>query len=96
MYKLLMQAFPGWYRGNSVQALYPFTTVEANRQILKKRGTVGNFDFDFEVPSFVGPPKIVRSWQGVVDVLCDQERFELPCEDDPLPTCFLAGDSNAL
>ncbi|MBE3044769.1 hypothetical protein IMZ48_19855 [Candidatus Bathyarchaeota archaeon] len=85
MYKLLMHAFPGWYRHNSVHALYPFITVEGNREILDKRGTMGSLDFDFNGPSFVGPPQVVTSWKAVVDVLCDQERFEIPCERFSIP-----------
>jgi len=78
MYKLLMRAFPDWYRPNSVYALYPFTTVDGNRDILQEHGTAT--DFDFSKPSFVGPPKPVTSWQGVVDVLNDQDKYKVPCE----------------
>ncbi|RKK92075.1 Psi-producing oxygenase A [Fusarium oxysporum] len=78
MYKLLMRAFPGWYRANSVYALYPFTTPEANFEVFKKLGT--SQDFDFNKPSFIGPPTPITSWQGVVDVLSDQEHFHVPCE----------------
>jgi hypothetical protein len=78
MYKLLMRAFPGWYRANSVYALYPFTTPEANFEAFKKLGT--SQDFDFNKPSFIGPPTPITSWQGVVDVLSDQEHFHVPCE----------------
>ncbi|KAK2923217.1 hem peroxidase, animal-type [Fusarium oxysporum f. sp. vasinfectum] len=76
MYKLLMRAFPGWYRANSVYALYPFTTPEANFEAFKKLGT--SQDFDFNKPSFIGPPTPITSWQGVVDVLSDQEQFHVP------------------
>ncbi|KAK3937994.1 heme peroxidase [Diplogelasinospora grovesii] len=76
MYKLLMRAFPGWYRANSVYALYPFTTPEANFEAFKKLGTSQNFDFS--KPSFIGPPTPITTWQGVVDVLSDQERFHVP------------------
>ncbi|EXK24073.1 hypothetical protein FOMG_19185 [Fusarium oxysporum f. sp. melonis 26406] len=76
MYKLLMRAFPGWYRANSVYALYPFTTPEANFEVFKKLGT--SQDFDFNKPSFIGPPTPITSWQGVVDVLSDQEHFHVP------------------
>ncbi|KAF5702892.1 fatty acid oxygenase [Fusarium mundagurra] len=76
MYKLLMRAFPGWYRANSVYALYPFTTPEANFEAFMKLGT--SQDFDFNKPSFIGPPTPITSWQGVVDVLNDQEHFHVP------------------
>ncbi|RFU32995.1 hypothetical protein B7463_g3353, partial [Scytalidium lignicola] len=76
MYKLLMRAFPGWYRANSVYALYPFTTPEANLETLKKLDTSQNFDFS--KPSFIAPPTPITTWQGVVDSLSDQERFHVP------------------
>lgn len=84
MYKLLMQAFPGWYRSNSVYALYPFTTVQGNLEILQDRGTAENFDFNN--PSLAGPPTPITSWKGVVDVLNDQKHFKVPCEESILPT----------
>jgi len=83
LYKLLMRAFPGWYRANSVYALYPFTTVEGTREILRKNGTIDTFDFS--EPSFVGPPTPVVTWQGVVNVLNDQEHFKVPCKN-PIAT----------
>lgn len=73
-----MRAFPGWYRPNSVYALFPFTIPEKNREVFTKRKTVG--EYGFERPSFVGPPSPVLTWQGVVDVLNDQARFKVPCE----------------
>lgn len=78
MYKLLMRAFPSWYRANSIYALFPFTTVEGNREILQKQGT--EKEFDFSKPSFIGPPIPVTTWQGVVNVLSDQEHFKVPCK----------------
>ncbi|KAF4545835.1 Heme peroxidase family protein [Lasiodiplodia theobromae] len=38
LYKLLMRAFPGWYRPNSIYALYPFTTPQ---KTLKVFGEIG-------------------------------------------------------
>jgi hypothetical protein len=78
MYKLLMRAFPGWYRPNSIYALYPFTVPDASLELFKELGTSQNFDFS--KPAFVAPPVPVTTWQGVVDVLADQERFHVPCE----------------
>jgi hypothetical protein len=77
MYKLLMRAFPGWYRANSVSALYPFTTPEGNKEIFDKLGT--SQDLDFNKPVFVGPPKPINTWQGVVDTLENQSQFRVPC-----------------
>ncbi len=78
MYKLLMRAFPGWYRPNSVYALYPFTAPQATLEIFQKRGAPK--DLDFGSPSALGSPKQVVTWQGVVDVLKDQQRFKVPCK----------------
>ncbi|KAI9928451.1 hypothetical protein MW887_002496 [Aspergillus wentii] len=76
MYKLLMRAFPGWYRPNSVYALYPFTTPDGNLEIFEKTNKAKYLDFT--KPSFVGLPVAVTTWKGVVDVLNDQQRFHVP------------------
>ncbi|KAL5603616.1 hypothetical protein FOVSG1_006366 [Fusarium oxysporum f. sp. vasinfectum] len=76
MYKLLMRAFPGWYRANSVFALYPFTTPEGNKEIFDKIGT--SQDLDFNKPMFIGPPKPITTWQGVVNALESQAQFRVP------------------
>jgi len=76
MYKLLMRAFPGWHRANSVYALFPFTTPEKNKEIFTKQGHAA--DYSYDPPSFVGPPIPVITWQGVVDVLSDQTKFKVP------------------
>ncbi|KAK4118839.1 heme peroxidase family protein [Parathielavia appendiculata] len=74
MYKLLMRAFPGWYRGNNVYALYPFTTPEGSQEIFAKQGTLQQFDFS--QPAFAGGrPHPITTWQGVVHALKDQEHF---------------------
>ncbi|KAL8793127.1 MAG: hypothetical protein Q9195_004239 [Heterodermia aff. obscurata] len=46
MYKLLMQAFPGVYKSNSVYALFPFTVPQENRRILQALGEDGIYDFE--------------------------------------------------
>ncbi|KPM39214.1 Psi-producing oxygenase A [Neonectria ditissima] len=76
MYKLLMRAFPGWHRANSVYALYPFTTPEGNKDIFDKLGTSQNLDFT--KPKFFGPPMPINTWQGVVDTLKNQSQFRVP------------------
>ncbi|KAH8800451.1 heme peroxidase family protein [Xylogone sp. PMI_703] len=97
MYKLLMRAFPGWYRANSVYALYPFTTPEANFEAFEKLGTSQNFDFS--KPSFIVPPTPITTWQGVVDVLGDQEHFHVPWGDHTFQLThhdyMLSGDAPA-
>ena len=78
MYKLLMRAFPGWHRPNSVYALFPFTTPDKNREILTSQGRAD--DYNYDPPSFVESPIPVLTWQGVVDVLSDQTKFKVPCK----------------
>lgn len=38
VYKLLMNAFPGYYRGNSVYAIFPLTVPDETRKILSSLG----------------------------------------------------------
>ncbi|CAN8096303.1 unnamed protein product [Discula destructiva] len=78
MYKLLMRAFPGFYRANSVYALYPFSTPDRTKEIFAKHGTPHNIPLNYDPPVFVGPPEAVTTWKGVVDVLQDQQRFQTP------------------
>ncbi|KAK2592292.1 hypothetical protein QQS21_010012 [Conoideocrella luteorostrata] len=77
MYKLLMRAFPAWYRSNSVYALYPFNTPGRIKEIFAS-GAAPVPALDFNAPSFVGPPVPVISWQGIVQMLHDQTNFKVP------------------
>ncbi|MCJ1351753.1 MAG: hypothetical protein MMC33_001737 [Icmadophila ericetorum] len=76
MYKLLMRALPGYYRSNSVYAMYPFTIPSENERILRNLGVEA--DYDFTPPSFVGPPLPVVTWVGATEVLNDQANFKVP------------------
>ena len=73
-----MRAFPGYYRGNSVYAMFPFTVPDQNYEILKRLGQVN--EYDFSRPSFIGPPTPIVTWSGVVSVLSNQDQFKVPCE----------------
>lgn len=75
-YKLLQRAFPGWYRSNSVYALFPLTIPPENRVILAARGIEN--DYDYSPPSFVPPPTPVFTWKGVTSLLQDQNSFKVP------------------
>ena len=77
IYKLIMRAFPGYYHFNSVYAMFPFTVPDKTRSILQSLGKEP--DYDFDKPSFVGPPQPVLSWSGVQSVLNDQVQFKVPC-----------------
>lgn len=80
MYKLLMRAFPGWYRANSIYALYPFNTPARMKEIFAKNGIPHNIAINYDAPAFINSPIPIATWQGVVDVLHDQQRFQDPRE----------------
>jgi len=75
MYKLLMRALPGWYRGDSVYAHYPLFTPEYARERLRKRGY--EHEYNYERPRYIGSPITVKTWQASVDVLKDAQRFKV-------------------
>jgi hypothetical protein len=76
LYKLFHNAFPGWYRGNSVYAMFPFTVPSETKRILEGLGTA--VDFDFNSPSFAPAPTPILSHRGAKDVLGDPSRFHIP------------------
>jgi hypothetical protein len=78
IYKLLTRAFPGFYRPNSVYALYPLTTPDKNKSIFKDQGRIK--DFTYDEPVYIAPPVPVSSWQAVTDVLNDQTKFKVTCK----------------
>lgn len=80
MYKLLVRAFPGYYRANSVYALYPFSTPTRTKEIFSKHGTPHDIPLHYERPEFIGTPVSITKWNGVVDVLDDQQRFKDLCK----------------
>ncbi|SMR63435.1 unnamed protein product [Zymoseptoria tritici ST99CH_3D1] len=73
--KLLIRAYPGWYRSNSVYALFPLTIPPENRAIFQARGIEN--DYTYDAPRFVPPPVPVTTWQGVVDVLENTKDFKV-------------------
>lgn len=77
MYKLLMNAFPDYYRGNSVYAMFPLTVPDETHKILSSLGK--DRDYDYGKPNFVGRPTAILTWEGVVSVLGDQKSFKVPC-----------------
>jgi len=76
IYKLLQRAYPGWYRSNSVYALFPLTVPSENRAILAAKGVEA--DYDYDRPRFIPQPTPILSWNGVKGVLKDQESFKVP------------------
>lgn len=79
IYKLLQRAFPGWYRASSVYALYPFNTPEKIKEVFGNK-TDPATALDYTPPAYIGPPIPVTSWEGVVQLLHDQENFKVPCK----------------
>jgi hypothetical protein len=73
--KLLIRAYPGWYRSNSVYTLFPLTIPSENRAILKAKGIEDEYTYD--PPRFIPPPTVVTTWQGVVDVLRNPDDFRV-------------------
>jgi len=86
-YKLLMTAFPGYYRSNSVYAMFPFVTPVENQNILRSLGK--EQDYDYSKPKFIGPPTPVLTWDGVTSVLGDQKNFKVPCKRTPIRSLYL-------
>lgn len=80
IYKLLMRAFPGWYRANSVYALYPFSTPDRMKEIFSKNGIPYKIPISYDSPVFISSPIPITTWQGVVDILHDQKLFKGPCK----------------
>ncbi|ETS85989.1 hypothetical protein PFICI_04014 [Pestalotiopsis fici W106-1] len=78
MHKLLMRAFPGWHRNNSVYALYPFSIPSKTKEIFSSGGAKPPQPISYDPLSLVGPPIPVTSWQGSIQVLHDQEKFKVP------------------
>ena len=75
IYKLLMRAYPGFYRENSVYAMFPFTIPGETRKILQDLDK--EQDHDFSPPSFVGPPINIASWKAVTSVLGNNKGFKV-------------------
>ncbi|KAI9147362.1 heme peroxidase [Paramyrothecium foliicola] len=76
LHKVFQRAYPGWYRSNSVYALFPFNTPSENRKIFAARGIEA--DYDYDEPRFEPPATQITTWNGVSDVLKDQKSFQDP------------------
>jgi hypothetical protein len=76
IYRLFQRAYPGWYRSNSVYALFPLTIPPENRSILAAKGVEAKYNYDR--PRFIPPPTPVFTWNGVRSVLSDQDSFKVP------------------
>ncbi|KAI1880063.1 hypothetical protein JX265_001684 [Neoarthrinium moseri] len=75
MYKLLMRAFPSFYRSNSVYALYPFNTPGKIKEIFNS-GASPVQPLTYDPPTSIGAPVPVVSWEGVKQVVREQDKFK--------------------
>lgn len=94
MYKLLMKAFPGYYRGNSVWAMYPFTVPSEMMKVLEGLGQGG--DFSDERPSYKPIYSAnVTSYEAVKNILSQEAKYNVPCKHhtttDERPLTVLTG-----
>src|SRR5271170_4465548 len=76
MYKLLMRAFPGWYKFNSIYAMFPFSLPEKTREVQEKLGWGSLYSFDKPAPP-AKPMDFIRTYDACVRVLDDQEHFQM-------------------
>ncbi|KAF7505932.1 hypothetical protein GJ744_012374 [Endocarpon pusillum] len=76
IYNLLMRAMPSCYRGNSVYAMFPFTSPSKTRELLEKIHKLD--DYDFSSPCLKPPPIPVKSHKAVTDILKNNRSFKVP------------------
>lgn len=76
MHKLLMRAFPGWYKFNSIYAMFPFSVPDKTREVLEKMGTLSLYSFDQPAPP-AKPMDFISTYDACVRVLDDQEHFKM-------------------
>jgi hypothetical protein len=77
MYKLLMKAFPNFYKGNSVYAMYPFTVPEQQMVALERMGMAD--DFDDSPPRFKAPfTAHVTTHKDIIKILNNHQDFHVP------------------
>jgi len=76
LHKLFFNAFPGWYRSNSVYAMFPFTIPSETKTILEGFGIAK--DFNFDRPSYIPPPTQCLTYKAVKEIVADNKRFYVP------------------
>lgn len=76
MYHLIINAFPKWFKFNSVYAMQPFYTPTESRKIFDKFGKSDLYSFD---PPSIDPPLIpIVTHAALKRVLGDQKNFKVP------------------
>lgn len=86
IYKLIMRAFPKYYRASSVYAMFPFVVPDENRNIL--RDLKREEKFEYEEPSKVEDPVEISTWHGVTSVLGNKKTYKVPWGEH---TTYLTG-----
>lgn len=76
MYLLLMRAFPGWYKYNSIYAMFPFSLPEKTREVQEKLGWGSLYSFDKPAPP-AKPMDYIKTYNASICVLDDQEHFQM-------------------
>lgn len=93
MHHLILNAFPKYFQFNSVYAMQPFYTPQANRKTFEKLGTANLYSFD---PPTAAPPLVpITSHAACWAILADNKNFRVPWGSKmaSLETYMLAGDT---
>lgn len=76
MFHLIINAFPKWFKFNSVYAMQPFYTPAESLKIFTKFGKTDLYSFD--PPSYEAPPIPIVTHAALKAVLGDQKNFKVP------------------
>lgn len=76
MFHLIINAFPKWFKFNSVYALQPFYTPTESMKIFTKFGKTDLYSFD--PPSYDAPVIPIVTHAALKTVLGDQKNFKVP------------------
>lgn len=94
MHHLILNAFPQWFKFNSVYAMQPFYTPAENRKIFEKHGKTDLYSFE---PPLLQPPIIpIVSHATLKTVLADKQNFKVPwgARMQSLESYMLASDTD--
>jgi len=77
MYLLLMRSFPGWYKFNSIYAMFPFSHPDKTKEVQTKLKQIDQFSFDRPSPP-AKPLVVISSYDACIKVLDDRTNFHMP------------------
>ncbi|KAG4035571.1 hypothetical protein MFRU_001g03400 [Monilinia fructicola] len=75
LYKLVLRAFPDYFKGNSIYAHFPFVTPQVNLEIQKSLGREALYSW--EVPKKKAELLKVDSWQECREILADSVNWKV-------------------